>query len=79
MFVYRDPNLSYIVAKRHAFSYKIFKFDNNHYDGYVEILTGVQVDVPVWESVYTKDNLTFGIYMGNVYDITDLTHSDGKE
>ena len=67
IWIYIDPGLSYLIAKRQPFHYQIYDAD-----GSCHILQGVEIPTPVWEDIQSFEGCIYGSYRARWYDITDL-------
>lgn len=69
IWIYRDPGLPYLIAKRCPFQYQLVE---GH--GTRRLLQGIAVPTPVWSEFrqHPTTGQIFGAYAETWYDITDL-------
>lgn len=69
IWIYRDPGLPYLIAKRTPFQYQLFEGNGSR-----RLLQGVAIPTPVWSEM--RQHATTGQVLGHFaetwYDITDL-------
>jgi hypothetical protein len=74
VWVYTDPNVNYLIMKRHPFSHQITNLDfNGQYS--LRLQQGHGIDTPrVWDWIARDDasRLVFAQTSGHLYEITDL-------
>ena len=69
IWIYRDPKVSYLIAKRQPFQYQLIEGDGSR-----RMLQGIAIPTPTWSHVQEYAGVRFGFYQDQWYDITDLGH-----
>lgn len=68
IWIYRDPKVSYLIAKRQPFQYQLIESD-----GSFHLLQGNAIPTPSWSHIQEYAGVIFAMYKDQWYDITDLT------
>ncbi len=73
MWVYRPPNSTYIIAKRHPFSYYNPVLDMRTGSQTLQMVQGVMATIPeAWDWKHKEAGITFAGLKNEIFDITDL-------
>jgi hypothetical protein len=78
MWIYEDVNRRCYIATREPIFQHVPVMNMKTGEIDIHILQGMEISIPKWEWIQTKDGLTWGKHNGYVYDITDLNGANGK-
>ena len=71
VYVYKDPQLNYLIVKRKPFSYQISGIDSEGY-AVEEIIQGTRITCPEWKDIRVSGNYVFAKIFEQVFEISDV-------
>jgi hypothetical protein len=66
------PTENYWIVKRRPFQYSAYVQDPVDGDISYRIITGNEITCPLWEQIVRHQGFVYGVFKGQVYDVTDL-------
>lgn len=76
MWIYEDINRRCYIAKRDPIFHYVPRLNMKTGEIDIHISQGIEINIPKWEWIQTKNEIIWGKYAGIVYDITDINMSN---